>query len=185
MTLLELEIPGYVVGTWTIDSVHSYAGFVVKHAMVSKVHGQFESVTGEIVTAQDVVASRVNVSIDVASLHTNNEVRDEDIRSPRFMDAEHFPRMTFTSTAIRLEGGFLIEGDLTIKGVTKEAVLQAAIPRFRAGADGGMSVGVSAHTSIRRSEFGVDFDLANPGVGWMVGEDIEVILEVEANLNPV
>jgi polyisoprenoid-binding protein YceI len=185
MTLLEVEIPGYVVGTWSIDPVHSYAGFVVKHSMVSKVRGQFESVSGEIVTSQDIIESRVNVMIDVASFHTNNEVRDEDIRSLRFMDAEHFPTMTFRSTGIRLEAGFLIEGDLTIKGVTKAVVLQATVPQFGASADGGMSVGVSAQTSIKRSEFGVDFNLAIPGGGWMVGEDIEVILEVEANLKPV
>jgi polyisoprenoid-binding protein YceI len=185
MTLLEVEIPGYVVGTWTIDPVHSYAGFVVKHSMVSKVRGQFESVNGQIITAQDIIESSVNVTIDVASFHTNNEVRNEDIRSLRWMDAEHFPTMNFSSTGIHLEDGFLIEGDLTIKGVTKAVVLQATVPQFGVSADGGMSVGVSAHTSIKRSEFGVDFNLAIPGGGWMVGEDIELILEVEANLKPI
>jgi len=185
MTLLEVEIPGYVVGTWTIDPVHSYVGFVVKHSMVSMVRGQFESANGEIVTAQDIIESKVNVTIDVASFHTNNEVRNEDIRSLRFMDAEHFPRMTFSSTGIHLDEGFLIEGDLTIKGVTKAVVLRATVPQFAASADGGMSVGVSAHTSLKRSEFGVDFNLAIPGAGWMIGDDVEVILEVEANLKPV
>ena len=113
MTIVEAKIPGYMVGTWTIDPVHSYGGFVVTHSMVSKVHGQFEWVNGQIVTAQNVVESKVNVTIDVASFHTNNEVRD-DIRSLRFMDAEPFPTMTFASTGIRLGNGFLIEGDLTI-----------------------------------------------------------------------
>jgi polyisoprenoid-binding protein YceI len=69
--------------------------------------------------------------------------------------------------------------------VAKAVVLQATVPQFAASADGGMSVGISAYTSIKRSEFGVDFNLAIPGGGWMVGEDIEVILEVEANLKPV
>ena len=182
MTLLEVEIPGYVVGTWSIDPVHSYVGFVVKHSMVSRVRGQFELVEGEIVTAQDIVESKVDVTIDVASFHTSNEVRNEDIRSLRFMDAEHFPAMTFASTGIRLGDGFFIEGDLTVKDMTKPVVLWATTPQFGASADGGMSVGVSAHTVIRRSEFGVDFNLAIPGGGWMIGDDIEVILEVEANL---
>jgi polyisoprenoid-binding protein YceI len=97
------------------------------------------------------------------------------------MDAEHFPVMTFTSTRIRLEAGFVVDGDLTIKGVTKPVVLQATVPQFGASADGGTSLGVSAHTSINRSEFGVDFNIPIPG-GWMVGEDIQVLLEVEADL---
>ncbi len=184
MTVLEVQIPGYVVGTWTIDPAHSYAGFVVEHSMVSKVRGQFELVEGEIVTARYIVDSKVNVMIDVASFHTNNEIRNEDIRSLRFMDAEHFPTMTFLSTGIRHDDGFLIDGDLTIKGVTKAVVLQASDPKFGTSADGGLSVGISAHTLIHRSEFGVDFNLAIPGGGWMVGEDVEVILEVEATLTP-
>jgi polyisoprenoid-binding protein YceI len=182
MALLQVEIPGYVVGLWNIDPVHSYAGFVVKHSMVSRVRGQFELVQGEIVTALDIVESTVHVSIEVASFHTNNEVRNEDIRSLRFMDAEHFPTMTFRSTGIRLEDGFVIEGDLTVKGVTKPVVIQASTPKFGASQQGGTSVGISGHTAIHKSEFGVDFNMAIPGGGWVLGDDIEVILEIEATL---
>jgi polyisoprenoid-binding protein YceI len=98
------------------------------------------------------------------------------------MDAEHFPTMTFTSTVIRLEDGFVIEGDLTVKGVTKPVVIRATTPKFGPSQVGGTSVGISGHTLIHKSEFGVGFNMAIPGGGWVLGDDIEVILEIEANL---
>ena len=130
MTIVDTQIPGYVTGTWAIDPAHSYVGFVIRHAMIAKVRGQFESVQGEIVTAPDVLESRVEVTVDAASFHTNNEMRNQHIRSADFLDAENFPSLTFTSTGIRPADGYLIDGDLTVQGVTKPVVLQATTPRF-------------------------------------------------------
>jgi polyisoprenoid-binding protein YceI len=90
--------------------------------------------------------------------------------------------MSFTSTGTRPGDGFLIEGDLTIKGTTRPVVLQAVAPRFGPNQEQKMSVGVSAHTSIRRSEFGVDFNKPMDSGGFLLGEDVEVILEIEGNL---
>jgi len=182
MTITEVKVSGYITGTWTIDPVHSYVGFAVRHVMLAKVRGQFESVQGEIVTDQDVLKSRVNVAIDAASFHTNNEIRNQHIRSADFLDADTFPTMTFTSTDIRLEDGFLIEGELTIKGVTKPVVLRATAPHFGPNQEDQMSVGISAHTVIKRSEFGVDFNMPMDAGGFLLGDDVEVILEVEGNL---
>jgi polyisoprenoid-binding protein YceI len=182
MTITEVETAAYTTGTWAIDSVHSYVGFVIRHAMLARVRGQFESIHGEIVTYQDVLKSQVNVTIDAASFHTNNETRNGHIRSADFLDVEHFPTMTFTSTRIRPGDGFLIEGDLTIKGITKPVVLQAGKPRFGPNQEQKMSVGVSAHTVIRRSEFGVDFNIPMDSGGFLLGGDVEVILEIEGNL---
>jgi polyisoprenoid-binding protein YceI len=181
MTIVDTEIPGYVTGTWAIDPAHSYVGFVIRHAMIAKVRGQFESVQGEIVTAPDVLESRVEVTIDAASFHTNNEMRNQHIRSADFLDADNYPSLTFTSTGIRPVDGYLIDGDLTIRGVTKPVVLQATPPRFGPNAEGAMSVGVSAHTVIRRSEYGIDANMPMDG-GFLLSDDVEVILEIEGNL---
>ena len=180
----EVEIPGYVVGTWSIDPAHSYVGLVVRHSMVSRVRGQFERVRGEIVTAQDIGESQVNVTIDVASFNSGNEARDAGVRSVRSMDAERFPTMTFTSTGISLVGDFVISGDLTVKGVTKPVDLQTTTPQFGLAPDEGLSVGISGHTFIRRSEFGVDIGPGMPAGTFMVSDDVEVILEIVAGLKP-
>jgi polyisoprenoid-binding protein YceI len=182
MTITEVKVPGYITGTWAIDPVHSYVGFAISHVMLVRFRGQFESIHGEIVTDQDVRKSRVNVSIDASSFHTNNEIRNQHIRSADFLDTHTFPTMTFFSTAIRLEDGFVIEGDLTIKGVTKPVMLRASAPRFGSNQEEQMSLGVSAHTVIKRSEFGVDFNMPLDGGGFLLGDDVEVILEIEGNL---
>ena len=155
-SLEEIVIPGYVVGTWSIDPAHSYVGLVVRHSMVSTVRGQFDRFRGEIVTAQDVVDSAVNVTIDVASFHSDDEARDAGVRSARSMDAERFPAMTFVSTGISLVGDFVISGDLTVMGATRAVDLQATTPQFGQAPGEGTAVGISGHTFIRRSEFGVD-----------------------------
>ena len=182
MTITDVKIPGYITGTWSIDPAHSYIGFAIRHVMLAKVRGQFESVHGEIVTDPDVLRSHVDVAIDAASFHTNDEIRNQHIRSADFLDAVSFPTLTFTSTGLRLEDGFLIEGDLTIKAVTRPVVLRASAPHFGPNQEDQMSVGVSAQTVIRRSEFGVDFNMPMDGGGFLLGDDVEVILEIEGNL---
>jgi polyisoprenoid-binding protein YceI len=182
MTITDVEIPGYTTGTWSIDPVHSYVGFAIRHVMLAKVRGQFESIRGVVVTDPDVLRSHVDVAIDAASFHTNDEIRNQHIRSADFLDADTYPTLTFTSTGIRIEDGFLIEGDLTIKGVTRPVVLRSSAPRFGPNAEEQMSVGVSAHTVINRSEFGVDFNMPMVGGGLLLGDDVEVVLEIEGNL---
>jgi polyisoprenoid-binding protein YceI len=184
MTIAEVKIPGYLTGTWAIDPVHSYVGFVIRHTMLARVRGQFESVHGQIVTDHEILDSRVEVTIDVPSFHTNSEARNENVLSADFLDAAKFPTMTFASTSIRLEDSFIIEGDLTIKGVTKPVVLQAVTPRFGPNQAGTMTVGVSAHTVISNREFNVWPDMALPSGGLFLGNDIEVLLEVEGSLEP-
>jgi polyisoprenoid-binding protein YceI len=175
-------IPGYLVGTWSIDSVHSYVGFVIPHSMIAKVRGQFESVYGQIVTAEEILESRVDVIIDAASFHTNSAVRNQHIQSADFLDVAHYPSLTFSSTGIRLDDGFWIEGDLTIHGVTKPVVLRTETPKFGENHAGTVSIGVSAATTIRRSDFGVDFNMPIAGGGFLLGDTVDVVLEIEANL---
>src|SRR6202047_3325410 len=114
-TTAEQTLPGYVVGTWTIDPTHSEVGFSVRHMMVSKVRGRFTSFSGQLVTGQDPTASSVTAEIDLASINTGNEQRDEHIKSADFFEVETYPTMTYKSTGIRVEDGeYVLDGDLTL-----------------------------------------------------------------------
>jgi polyisoprenoid-binding protein YceI len=179
------EIPGYVAGTWAIDPVHSEVGFSVRHMAVSKVKGRFDKFEGAVVTAADPLASTVNVTVDAASINTYNEQRDGHMRSADFFEVEAHPTWTFTSTGIKDEGGeFTLQGDLTIKGVTKPVTFALEISGFGPDAYGGTRAGFSATTEIHRSDFGVDFAGQIPGVtgGLIVSEKVSIHLEIEAVL---
>ena len=183
MTATNLQIPGYVAGSWTIDPVHSYVGFVIKHMMVSKVRGQFSMFTGEINTAVDPLGSRVRAEIAVSSIDTHNEMRDNHIRSADFFDAEHHPTMTFASTAVRHEAGaFFLDGELTIRGTTRSVTLNLEAPEFGPDPQGGVKAGFSAATEINRQDFGVSYNGPIPGGGVALGDKVQIVLEIEADL---
>ena len=133
-------IPGYVAGTWTIDPVHSEVGFSVRHMMVSKVRGRFNTFSGQIVTGENPLGSSVTAEIDLASIITGNEQRDEHIRSADFFEVETYPTMTYRSTGVRVEGDeYILDGELTLKGVTKSVPLtwsSTASARTRSAAPG-------------------------------------------------
>ena len=183
MTSTKLEIPGYVVGTWTIDPVHTYVGFVIKHMMVSKVRGRFTDVEATIVTAEDPLRSTVTATIRAASIDTNNSLRDDHIRSADFFDADNHPTLSFTSTRVRHEDGqFSVDGELTIRGVTKPVTLAVETPEFGPSPQGGTKAGFSATTEINRHDFGVSYNGPIPGGGMALGDRVQVVLEVEADL---
>src|SRR5690349_19651603 len=119
MSTTTRAIPGYVTGTWTIDPVHSEVGFSVRHMMVSKVRGRFTSFEGTVTTAEDVLDSTVQASVDLESIETGNADRDNHIRSADFFEVEANKTMTFRSTGIREDGDDLkLDGELTLKGVS-------------------------------------------------------------------
>jgi polyisoprenoid-binding protein YceI len=178
-------IPGYVAGTWNIDPVHSEVSFVVRHMMVSKVRGRFDKFEGTFVTGEDPTASSVTASVDLTSINTGQEQRDAHIRSADFFEVEKYPAMTFTSTAIKAaEEGFILEGDLTIKDVTKSVAFNLEINGFGPDAYGGTRAGFSAETQINRRDFHVDFNGPIPGVpgGVAVSDNVSVTLEIEGVL---
>jgi polyisoprenoid-binding protein YceI len=177
------NIPGYVVGTWDIDATHSTVGFSVRHMMVSKVRGYFRTFSGEIVTAEDPAASAVNATVDLDSIDTRQEQRDAHIRSADFFDVGNHTVMTFRSTGVRNHGeDWKVEGDLTIKGITKPVVLNLELNGFGPDAYGGTRAGFSGSTEISRKEFGVDIDMPLDGGGVVVGDKISIELEIEAVL---
>ena len=176
-------IPSYTAGTWDIDPVHSDVSFTVRHMMVSKVRGRFGSFSGQIVTGEDVTDSSVSATIDATSIDTNNEQRDNHIRSADFFDVVNHPTWTFASNAVRVDDGdLLLDGELTIKGVTRPVTLSLAAEGFGPDAYGGTRAGFSASTTINRADFGVDISMPLDGGGVVVGDKVTINLEIEAVL---
>jgi polyisoprenoid-binding protein YceI len=177
------QIPGYVAGSWTIDPVHSEVGFSVRHMMVSKVRGKFAKFSGELVTADDVLGSSVKAEIDLASIETGAEQRDAHLRSPDFFDTENHPLMTYRSTGIRRDGeDFIIDGELTLKGVTRSVPLKLEVNGFGPDAYGGTRAGFSASAEINRQDFGVNWNAAMETGGVVVSDKVAIHLEIEAVL---
>ena len=175
---------GYVAGTWTIDPVHSEIGFSVRHMVVSKVRGRFTGVTGTIVTAADPLQSSATAEIDLTTIDTANEQRDEHLRSADFFEVEKYPTMTYRSTGIRRSGeDFIVDGELTLKGVTKQVPLKLELNGFGPDAYGGTRAGFTATGELSRSDFGVSFNAVIEGSGGaVVGDKVTLHLEVEAIL---
>jgi len=182
----ETAVPGWVAGTWTLDPVHSHVGFVIKHMMVSKVRGHLAVVEATIVTAEDPLQSTVTATMDAGSITTGNETRDAHLASADFFDAEHHPKWTFESTGIRIvDDEWLIDGTLTIRGVSKPVTLGMETPGFGPGnTEGSMKAGFSATTTINRSDFNVDYNGPIPGGGMALGDKVDIILDIEADLVP-
>jgi len=177
MSAPTVTIPGYKTGTWTIDPIHSDVSFIVRHLGVSKVRGQFNVFSGEIVTAENPLDSKVTVSIDADSFHTRVEMRDNHVKGEEFLHVEEHPKLTFTSTGVRQDGEeFLLDGDLTIRGVTKPVTLNLEVNGFGQTPDGKPLLGISASTEINRR----DFEVHGGPSGAMVSDKIQVLLEIEA-----
>ncbi len=177
-------IPGYRAGTWSIDASHSEVGFSVRHMMVSKVRGKFTSFSGEFVTGEDTLDSSVSATIELSSIDTGNPDRDGHIRSADFFDVEAFQQMTFRSTGVRAVGNtFVLDGELSLKGITKSVSLSLELGGFGPDAYGGYRAGFTATGEIKRSEFGVNFNAALETGGVVVSDKVQIQLEIEGVLN--
>ena len=179
------QIPGFIAGTWELDPNHSDVGFIVGHLVMSKVHGRFDAFSGTVVTDKDLDRSSVSVSIDAASVDTHLAVRDNQVRSADFLDAEHFPTITFESTAVRDEAGrYFVDGDLTIRGTTRPVTLDLTVNGFSPDTFGAVRVSFSATTTIDRNDFGVSFNAPIPGLknAMLLSDAVAINLDVEAVL---
>jgi polyisoprenoid-binding protein YceI len=163
--------------TWQIDPAHSAAQFAVKHLMISTVRGAFTSVKGSVkFDDQDITKSSVEVTIDVNSVDTRQPDRDKDLRSDHFFDADHFPTITFKSKRVEQvsPGKLKVTGDLTIRGTTKEVVLDVDGPTAPVKDPwGNQRVGVSASSKVIRQDFGITY---GPG---MIGDEISITIDAE------
>jgi polyisoprenoid-binding protein YceI len=168
---------------WDFDLGHSSVNFHVRHLMVSKVHGRFTKWSGNLeLDEQDLTRSRLDVTIDAASIDTQEPKRDEHLRSADFLDVTVFPSLTFKSTQITRDGddSYRVTGDLTIHGVTKPVTLEVEGGARVTDPWGGTRTGFSARTSISRKEFGLTWNVALEAGGFLVGDKLDITLEIEA-----
>jgi polyisoprenoid-binding protein YceI len=183
MTDTTTTIQGYIAGTWTIDAVHSEVGFSVRHMMVSKVRGKFTEFSGAFVTGDKPEQSSVTATVALTSIDTGNTDRDNHIRSADFFNVETNKDMAFTSTGIRLDGGdYILDGNLTLKGVTKPVSLALELGGFGPDAYGGTRAGFTATGEVKRSDFGVDFNAVLDTGGVVVSDKVAIHLEIEGVL---
>ena len=172
-------------GTFTIDPGHSNVAFTVRHLMVSKVRGHFTRFQGQLTLDPDPLASSVTATIELASIDTNNPQRDHDLRSANFFETDTYPTMTFRSVGIRhSEDGFDVDGELTLHGVTRPVTLALDVNGFTRDPYGGTRAGFSATTELDRGDFGISTNIPMDGGGVVIGDRIQVFLEIEAVLNP-
>ncbi len=174
--------------TYQIDPRHSSAGFGVTHLMISTVRGEFHGVTGTVVVDDsDVSKSTVNVTIDATSLDTREPDRDKHLKSEAFFDVAKYPAITFQSTKVERnnDGSLKITGDLTIRGITKTAVLTTTVPKAPIKDPWGLQrTAASASTRINRQDFGVAWNQKLDSGGVVVGDDVNITLDVEMIIPP-
>lgn len=169
---------------WAVDQSHSTIGFEVKHMMVSKVKGSFESYTADVVAEDltDLTTASIAFKIDVASIHTRNEDRDNHLKSADFFDAENQPSIDFTSSSITKDGDdYKVTGDLTIKGVTKPVTFDVEFGGKGTNPWGVEVYGFEAEAKINREDFGLTWNAALETGGVLVGKDIKIKVELEVN----
>lgn len=167
---------------WSIDTVHTHVGFSVKHMMVTTVRGQFKAYSGEAkLDPQDFSKSTFKGEIDVASIDTGNSQRDDHLRTNDFFDAPNHPKITFASTSFEKkgEGEFVVNGDLTIRGVTKPVALEVEYHGTSKNPYGKTVAGLSARGTINRKDFGVNFNALLETGGVAVAEKVKLELDVE------
>ena len=177
------DIPGYKAGTWVLDASHSEVGFSVRHMMISKVRGTFAVAEATIVAPENPLELTLDAKVDVASINTKDEGRDNHLRSADFFDVENYPNITFVSTGVRQQGGdFLVDGDLTIKDVTKPVTFEVEFGGFGTDPWGNYKAGATAKTVINREEFGLTWNAALETGGVLVGKDVTINLDLQAAL---
>lgn len=177
MTTATTQLP---TGTWAIDPVHSSVAFSVRHLMVSKVRGTFDTFSGSITVAEDGTPS-VRAEIAVDSVNTRNEQRDAHLKAADFFDAEKYPTATFTSTAVRSDGDrHVVDGEFTLKGITRPISLDLEFNGVNPGMGHGEVAGFEASVVLNRKDFGIDIDMPLETGGAVVGDKVTITLEIEA-----
>lgn len=178
-----IEIPGYKAGTWVLDPSHSEVRFSVRHMMISKVRGVFAVKSATIVAPENPLETTVTASVDAASIDTKDEGRDAHLRSADFFDVETFPTIDFVSTGVRVEdGNFLVDGNLTLHGVTKPVTFEVEFGGFGTDPYGNYKAGATAKTVINREDFGLTWNAALETGGVLVGKDVTIELDLQGSI---
>ncbi|KAB8145231.1 YceI family protein [Chloroflexia bacterium SDU3-3] len=167
---------------WVIDQSHSQVGFSIRHMMISKVRGRFETFQGTVeLDEQNPSAAKVDVTIDASSINTRDAQRDGHLKAADFFDVANHPNITFVSTSVdQVDGQHAkLHGDLTIRGVTKPVTLDVTFEGKAKSPWGTTSAGFSATTTIDREEWGLNFNQALETGGVLVGKEVEISIDVE------
>ena len=168
---------------YEIDPAHTQVMFKVRHMGVSTVTGRFSRFAATFAwDPDDVEASWLTATIDAASIDTDNDRRDNHLRSPDFFAADSYPTLTFQSTRVEAveEGRLRVAGDLSIRGVTKPVVLDVVLEGATVGGEGQPITGWTAETTINRKDYGLMWNRLTEAGGWVVADDVRIVLEVEA-----
>ncbi len=179
-TLEGVEVP--TPGDWIFDTAHTDLMFIARYAMLTKVRGHFNSFEGTIHVAERPEDSSVELTIDASSITTDNDMRDDHLRSGDFLDLENHPTITFRSTKVEVlgEDRLRVTGDLTVRGMTLEVVLDTEYAGTAKDGFGRTRIAFSARTEIDRDQFGVSWNMALEAGGVLVGKRVQVELEVQA-----
>ena len=169
------------VGTWIIDGSHTSAEFVARHLMVTKVRGGFGAVSGTIEVAEDPADSVVEVSVETASVSTGDADRDGHVKSADFLDVEVHPEMKFVSKTVRPSGSsWMLDGDLTIKDISKPVTLEFEFVGLAADPWGNQKAAFSATTTINREDWDLSWNVALETGGVLVSKKIDIEIELQA-----
>jgi polyisoprenoid-binding protein YceI len=181
-TLAAFSFPCFAA-QWNVDPNHSSASFKVRHMMVSTVHGSFAGLKGTVeYDPADLSAAKAELTIDATTVDTRNENRDKDLRSPNFFDVTKYPSITFASKRIVVQssGKFQLLGDMTLHGVTKEVAFDVEGPSTpMKDGKGNLHSGATATAKVNRKDFGLVWNRAVEGGGVLVGDDVDITVEVE------
>jgi polyisoprenoid-binding protein YceI len=179
MTVTTTDL-GLTAGTWNVDPAHSEVTFVIRHLM-TKVRGSFTEFAGAIQIAESVEASTATAEIQLTSIDTRNADRDAHIRSADILDIDNHPTITFATRGVRAEDGdYLVDGDLTIKTVTRPVTLAVEFNGTAVDPWGGTRAGFTATTSISRKEYGIEFNVPLGGDKALLGDKVDIQLEIQA-----
>jgi polyisoprenoid-binding protein YceI len=166
-------------GTWSLDNSHSEIAFTVRHAGISKVRGQFKDAEATLELAENVADSKVNATIKTASFDSGDANRDGHVRGEDFFDVEKFPEISFASSTIVPKGdAYELQGDLTIKGVTRPVVLETEFNGVAVDPFGNTRAGLSAETTISRKDFGLTWNAVLEAGGVLVSDKVAINLEL-------
>jgi polyisoprenoid-binding protein YceI len=168
--------------TWTTDTAHSHVGFSIKHLMIATVRGRFTQIQGTVVVDEkDPTTAEIDVTIATASINTGDEKRDAHLRSSDFFDVERFPNITFRSKRVDATSGnrFRVVGDLTIRDVTREVVLDTELLGRAKDPWGQEHAGFEATTRFNRGDYGLTWNAALETGGVLVGDEVKITIEAE------
>ena len=174
-------LSGLTAGTWTVDAGHSAVAFSARHLMVAKVRGSFDQFEGTITVGENPLESKVEATVQIASITTNDEGRDGHLQGADFFEVEKYPTMTLVSTGIEARGSdYVLHVDLSIKGVTKAVDFDLEFEGVVQDPWGNTKAGFTAETEISRKEFGLEWNAALETGGVVVGDKVKIVLEIEA-----